>query len=353
MNRTRTLIASFCLAAFVTGPAQSQVVSTTPPPPQSAPSGQAPVKAPPSKVASHPARPIDIRVENGAVSATLATPADVVEVGKAIPFTLTITATEGANLTIPEIGQKLGEFDIRDVRRSTSRDGEKRKSIISFNASTYESGEIELPPIEIKWKDLKGEEQTLSVGPSLIEVLSLIGAEFDPHVFRDIKGEMKIDFGTSWWWIIAIAAVVLLALLLLTLRMRQRAILEKVVSPDEWALQELNRLERDGLVQQGELHLFWVRLSGTVREYVERRFHIAAPEQTTKEFLAQASQHPFIGAEHRHLLKDFLRAADMVKFAAHRPENNDCIHGLDAARGFVRETTSAANSTPEKMEVKL
>ena len=98
MNRTRTLIASFCLAAFVTGPAQSQVVSTTPPPPQSAPSGQAPAKAPPSKVASHPARPIDIRVENGAVSATLATPADVVEVGKAIPFTLTITATDGADV---------------------------------------------------------------------------------------------------------------------------------------------------------------------------------------------------------------------------------------------------------------
>lgn len=352
MNRTQTLIASFCLAAFVTGSAQGQVLSTTPPPPQSAPSGQAPAKPPPSMVASRPARPIDIRAENGAVSAALATPTDVIEVGKAIPFTLTITATDGANLSIPEITPTLGEFDIRDIQRSTRREGENRISIISFSASTYESGEIELPPIEVKWKDLNGDEQTLSVGPAMIEVVSLIGAEFDPHVFRDIKGEINIDFGRSWWWIIALAAVVLLALLLLTLRMRQRAIVEKGMPPDEWALQELNRLDRDGLVQQGELHLFWVRLSAIVREYVEQRFQIAAPDQTTKEFLAQASQHPLIGAEHRHLLTDFLRAADMVKFAAHRPANNDCINGLDAARGFVRETTSAVNVEEEKVEVK-
>ncbi len=86
--------------------------------------------------------PFPIRVENGAVSATLATPADVVKVGKTIAFALTITVTDSANLTIPEIDQKLGEFDIQDVRRSTSRDGEKRKSIISFSASTYESDEI-------------------------------------------------------------------------------------------------------------------------------------------------------------------------------------------------------------------
>jgi hypothetical protein len=64
----------------------------------------------------HQRRPLALpvpltRVENGTVSATLATPADVVEVGKTIPFTLTITATDGANLTIPEIDQKLGEFD--------------------------------------------------------------------------------------------------------------------------------------------------------------------------------------------------------------------------------------------------
>ncbi len=347
-----------CLTALIVGTAHGQVLSTTPPtqttlpPTPSATADQAEAKAPPSKVASRPAKPVLIRCENGAVNATLATPADVVEVGKAIQFTLTINAADGANLSIPDIGSTLGSFDIRDVRRTTSREGENRKSIISFIATTYESGMTELPAIEVHWTDAQSKGQTISVGPTPIEVVSLIGATFDPGIYRDIKGEVNIDVGGSWWWMAAAAAVVILGLLLWALRMHQRKVSEKVLAADEWAQRELDRLERDELIQRGDLHGFWVRLSGTVREYVEKRFDIAAPEQTTKEFLAQASSHPLIGAEHRHLLTDFLRAADMVKFAAHRPAEHDCSQGLNAARDFVRETSPIADAAPQKMEMK-
>jgi hypothetical protein len=49
------------------------------------------------------------------------------------------------------------------------------------------------------------------------------------------------------------------------------------------------------------------------------------------------------------MLAAFLRAADMVKFAAQRPGPGECERGLDAARGFVREsapTTDATDLTP-------
>lgn len=348
----RTSIAVAFLTAQLATVTHGQVLSTQPEQAIAVPAPQAQAKVPPSKVASRPAKPVQIRAEDGAVTATLTAASDMTEVGKAMLFTLTIESRDGASFSIPKIESTLGPFEIQDVRRTTSRDGESQRSVISFAAMTYESGAIELPAIEVEWKDPQEKAGTFSVGPTAIEVISLIGADFDPNIYRDIKGEVDIDVGGSWWWMVAAAAVIVLGLLLWALRMRQSSVAEKALTPNEWARKELDRLEQDGLVQQGDLHGFWVRLSGTVREYVERRFDIAAPDQTTKEFLAQASKHPMIGAEHRHLLTDFLRAADMVKFAAHRPAEQDCSHGLDAARGFVQETAPVANATREEMAVK-
>ena len=64
--------------------------------------------------------------------------------------------------------------------------------------------------------------------------------------------------------------------------------------------------------------------------YVEGRFGIRAPEQTTKEFLQAARHHPSIREDHQRMLAAFLRAADMVKFAAQRPGPAECDRGIDA-----------------------
>ena len=304
-------------------------------------------RAPPSLVPSRPARPLRIEASAPGVRATLAAATDIIEVGKTLALTLTIETSAGVSASLPAIGDALGAFEIRGAMRSSSSVDGTRSTVLSFLATTYESGELEIPTITVDWKDASGEAQTLSLGPAPMEVVSLIGADFDPSQFRDIKGEVPIDLGVAWWLIISVVVVLAVAALLWFLRSRRHADAARQLSPQEWARLELDRLDRDALVESGDLHGFWVRLSGTVREYVERRFEIAAPEQTTKEFLAVASAHPLIGAEHRHLLTDFLRAADMVKFAAHRPGQKDCANGLSAARGFVDETAPAPAAEAE------
>ena len=135
------------------------------------------------------------------------------------------------------------------------------------------------------------------------------------------------------------------------LRSRARVASAQPLTAGEWAELELERLRRDDLVGHGDLHGFWVRLSAIVREYLERRFSIAAREQTTKEFLEAAQDHPMLGAQHRHLLKDFLRAADMVKFAAHRPAAIDCERGLGAAHDLIRDTAATVEIAKPEMEL--
>jgi hypothetical protein len=117
------------------------------------------------------------------------------------------------------------------------------------------------------------------------------------------------------------------------------------------ALRELDDLAARQLPQKGLVLDFYVLLSDAVRRYVEGRFGIRAPEQTTKEFLQAARHHPAIREDHQRMLAAFLRAADMVKFAAQRPTPSECDRGLDAARGFVRESTPAEiEDAPEALE---
>ena len=44
----------------------------------------------------------------------------------------------------------------------------------------------------------------------------------------------------------------------------------------------------------------------------------------------------------RERLRDFLRGADLVKFAAHQPSADEVSAALDAAGGFLDKTRTAA-----------
>ena len=55
-----------------------------------------------------------------------------------------------------------------------------------------------------------------------------------------------------------------------------------------------------------------------MRRYLEDRFELRAPELTTEEFLDVAGSANRLSHDHQSLLRDFLRQADLVKFAGVR-----------------------------------
>ena len=172
-----------------------------------------------------------------------------------------------------------------------------------------------------------------------IAVQSRLDGPFDATKFRDIKGAVGVPLETQWAWIIGLCVlVVVFAAGMYRWWFHKPSGPVYIEAPHERALRELNELALRELPHKGLILDFYVMLSDTVRHYVEARFGICAPEQTTKEFLNAARHHPQIIDDHQRLLASFLRAADMVKYAAQRPGPNECEHGLDAARGFVIES---------------
>jgi hypothetical protein len=111
-------------------------------------------------------------------------------------------------------------------------------------------------------------------------------------------------------------------------------------------MRELARLAADDLPARGEVDAFFVRLSSIVRTYIEGRFGIAAPDRTTQEFIREASCHPDLSGDHGRALADFLRSADMVKFAAARPAADACGDALDRMRAFVDATAPREEAAP-------
>jgi hypothetical protein len=75
---------------------------------------------------------------------------------------------------------------------------------------------------------------------------------------------------------------------------------------------------------------------------VEDRFELRAPELTTEEFLNSVGQSPDFSRDHQQLLREFLRQADLVKFAGVRPAEDDIQRSIDSARRFIEETRENA-----------
>lgn len=150
-------------------------------------------------------------------------------------------------------------------------------------------------------------------------------------------------------WLVAglgLAGVLVLVLIISLIRRRRRRIVPPPppLPPHLLAYKALDRLLAADLLSQSQIKPFYEALSDILRHYIEQRFGIKAPEQTTEEFLAVLRRSstgglPILAASaHQHLLRDFLNHCDLVKFARHMPARAEAEESVERCRCFVRET---------------
>ncbi len=108
--------------------------------------------------------------------------------------------------------------------------------------------------------------------------------------------------------------------------------------PNRWALRELDRIASMDLATPGASERLHTEASDVIRHYLERRFGLRAPQQTTAEFLARMQSWPFLPAAQQALLREFLERCDLAKFAGVSPSPDDCRATAKMAREFVEQT---------------
>lgn len=203
-------------------------------------------------------------------------------------------------------------------------------------------------------------EQTVVVrsalGASPSPTVPDLAAELGQQV--ETRGELFEAPRAFWPWAVAAGAVVVLSLFVWWLRRpRQYSFASEVAQPPHVrALRELQRLRDSARNTPAQVDAFYVATSQVLRDYVEERFAVRAPERTTEEFLRELELGSDAGGAgdllraHRGELARFLLQCDMVKFARHLPGESEHQATWQLAVAFVEATRAdrvvAASSSP-------
>ncbi|MCH2153325.1 MAG: hypothetical protein MK089_08295 [Phycisphaerales bacterium] len=286
----------------------------------------------------------------GPVEVTVTATPGQVEVGKPLKLEIEAITANDVHISMPMITPNangtIGNFHVltetsrEDLPLPAGMSGRSWNQTLLLD--TFEAGDTTIPGLSIVFKDNRAElpiEGSVNTDALTIEVISLIGAVTAESGLREIRGPVEmIDPWPLWIWA-SIGIGTLLLLAVITLVMRGRG-LEEIpqLSPEDQARRDLDALAHSGLLQEADMQRFYVRLTDILRHYIEGRFGLKAPKATTPEFLTAMSQGDLLTLAQQQSLDQFLRSADMVKFARHEPSIETGEAALQQARSFVEET---------------
>jgi hypothetical protein len=268
----------------------------------------------------------------------------------AIYLRLDITAPAGVSVTAPfqEAGdERMGRFRVINFNRDTahSADGGSHETQ-TYTLEAPSSGKQRVPSLRLEMVDARGDAAKSGAQEILTEDIPIeIAPVKDEAAHAELKpaaGPLDPDVGGVPWatiLLLASAAVIVLSgslLALRALRNRQRRASMRSAYDDAIAL--LRVLEGRGAPAAVDADAWFVELSAIIRAYIERRYDIRAPELTTEEFLQEATRGNRLSEAHCALLSSFLQRCDRVKFAGYRPDAQESLDSLSAARAFVEDT---------------
>lgn len=267
-----------------------------------------------------------------------------ITIGERVTLTLQLDLPEGFSVVGSNLREGLGELVVKDTAQSPPEalsNGLTRHTI-QARLTAYATGTFVLPPVSVTVRNAEGRTETLETLEHVIEVKSVAPEGDKLEDIREIKGILFLaGSGGSVLWLIG--GVAFLVGLFWWLFRRGRAVRVSEapkVSPDVTALEALDRLDASGLVHR-DMKEYHFRVSGILRHYLEERFGLKAPEQTTEEFLASVSDHSLLRGDQRGLLSRFLEQCDLVKFAKLTPEKEEALRISQSAREFIRQTRSS------------
>ncbi len=313
-------------------------------------SGPEPLPDPPKDALTKP-------LESGPVKVTERVWPAKPNLGEPIYVRLDIETAAGTSVTAPfqEAGDaRLGRFKVEAFAHDEQRnaDGSQHQRQV-FTLSAASSGKHRIPPLRFELVDARADHAGSAAGKPQELLTDEVALEVAPVKTEAIGAELKRgpgkldpDVGGPPWMLIllgASAVAVLGAGGVLLLRARKvRAQVAARRSAYEEAVAKLGKLEQRGAPDPATTDAWFVELSAIVRDYLEQRYEIRAPELTTEEFLQVASRDPNLKTDHRALLSTFLALADRVKFAGYLPESAESLASLEVARRFVEDTRLGA-----------
>lgn len=290
-----------------------------------------------------------VESSSGPVTASLTIEPAAVRLDRDTLLTLRIVSPSNITTVLPAIEGRVEGFTVAGAydHQPETRDGrtsrERHVRLTPQMAPRYR-----IAPMAITWsRPGDSHEQWFPSKPVVLDIEPLTKGPA-----TELAGPMAPfwvfpDPGTILAY--TAAALLVAAILYLTwrlLRRIHRAIKLKRMSPRERALFELNELLEQRLIEKDQVKEFYFALTMIVRCYIERAHSIRAPEQTTEEFLIAVSRDERFSRDVVSRLRDFLNAADLVKYAAFRPGSTAVEQATSTARHYIENDSDNNQPSP-------
>lgn len=233
-----------------------------------------------------------------------------------------------------------------DFDEAVPNDGGVR-SAATLVVTSFELGEIDIPPVPVPVARPDGVVDTLYTDPFRIGVES-VGLDESGDI-REIKGPLSI--ARSWWgtlvWLLL--GLVFASAVFYAWRRRQKrsdpAPAPLPAAPPrphhQVALEALDALESSSLLEQGRFKEYHIRISEIVRSYIEGQLEVRALEMATWE-VVEGLRRAALGETICKSFDHFLSRCDLVKFAKLRPSQDASRAAMAEARELVKMTSGRA-----------
>jgi len=271
-------------------------------------------------------------------------------IGDQLTLHLRVEKSALASVSFPPYADTLsGKIEI--VRKSTidtvSVSGGKVILNQDLLITVFDTGLIEIPPQSFAFQSGQIRD-TLFTQPIALQIRSM---PVDTTI-RDIKANMRtpINAQEAFPYFLGLVALALLivAIVYLVRRIRRKESRPAVNVPSEpaevVALRQLEQLRAEKPWIQKPVKAYYINLTGILRHYIERRYHIMALEETTDEILKDLKKSSCT-ANNLEKLASILKLADLVKFAKLIPDEVENGIQVEEAIIFVKNTTPVAEVT--------
>lgn len=294
------------------------------------------------------------QVEQLEVTATFAR--DSILIGDRLELNIKASGKGRFYLILPPLTDTLpgGFYVLGKPVADSLLSGNSKTYNLKVPVSAYDQGtfRVENMPLLIKYD---GKTDTLRVSSNSVAV-NLIPRDTTFNDIKDIKPPLKepIRFSeVAPWAGLGLLLVALIALAVMYLRSRkQNKPFLGMFKPKEpahiIALRELKLMEEQREWDTDNHKLYFTKLVDILRNYIDGRFGIKAPELTSNQIMKELEESEYDFTKYNDTLRDFLFTSDLVKFAKNPSTSDENYRFLKFAIDFVEGTKPADVSEPNQ-----
>ena len=250
------------------------------------------------------------------------------------------------------------------IDSSYSADGNQLFLKQIIRVTSFDSGYYAIPPFQIKYKEPAGQLIQYTETEALLLEVSSVPINMEEEI-KDIKApiEAPYTFREALPWIIGLLLSIAIGFAVyyyMKKRKKDEPVFKTTskpkIPPHRIALDALDNLRHKKIWQSGRIKDYHTELTDIVRDYLNSRFYIHAPEMTTDEIM-DALNGTAANDQAKQKIWQTFTMADLVKFAKMQPLPLEHDTSLNNAIDFVKETMHIVapenNTTVEDKKVEL